>query len=592
MNTSKSYSREANNGKKGNKSARERKEGAFVKIHSVDQLDKRTTRNDPSSDGSKHDAKNPGKSRIGDANDKHHPRHPFCDIIGKREQRKVQLEKMEGDLRQRLDALECSMPAVMVWNIWRMAQGAPCRIKHILEKQFEKKFPYPITPSRHYDCRVREIEAERKLAARKMEEARNLWSEKLAVLEERKSKLEEARRIQEQQKDEMKRLSEEAKLLQEKSDEPCRCECGDTQCKQSWVDTVPSVTSVKSGDIECLEKLQRLAEEEMSIKRDIAELERREASYMTTLQQADELWSKVEGDLADVSSTLQEQLEMKTAANQKLADRICELEDSLEKCRTRMVACRGELEKYLSIEKIEAMIGREDDLAEVIDKEIIAKPPIVHRRIGEVDDVALVEDAEVIARVEVVDEEALVKVPVIDTEVEAVVVVDDKYVSVVPDVVDVSVDLPVDLVRVDEVDIVKPEDVVYTKEDREKEIRDYLAQLTSLEDLYKEGVPCAPDFICSDLSGMTEEELVALGVDVVKREDGPPIIKFLDAKPPIEKDVIVDRPIPAKLPEVNDFVLVKRSSILSWIDIIDSIRERTVVQYTREQHIYNSYCTN
>ncbi|RLU19724.1 hypothetical protein DMN91_008281 [Ooceraea biroi] len=565
---SKSYSKEINDSKKGNKSVRECKEGTFAKINSVDQLDKtRSIRGELPSGGSKCNAKDREKTKIGDVTvtDGRRQRRPLRDIIGKREQRRKELEKVEGNLRQRLDMLECSMPAVMVWNIWRMAQGAPvCRIKHILEKQFEdtRELSCRSTPSRHYDCRVREIEAERKLALKKVEEARNLWSEKLTTLEERKRKLEEVRRIQEEQKCAMERLNEETRILRETTEKPemdesCRYgECGDTQCKQRWLDKVPSVTSIKSGDIQCLEKLQRLAEEEITMKRDIAELERREEAYMRTLQQADELWSKMESDTMNATRALQEQLEMKTAANQQLAERVCELEDALEKCRTRMAACRAELEKFLSIEKVEAMIGRDDDVAKVTDKEVIARVKVVHRPIGKVDDVATVEnmevqvkvevaDEETLTKVEVADEEALARIALIDADVEAAVIGDDKYVSAIPEVTDIGIDRPVDLVRVEDAEgIVQPEDFAY-EEQRFKEVREYLAELDSLEDLYKDdGEPCAPDFVCNDVvsspTGMTDEELTSLGIEPpapTKELDRKLVVSEQEREKPFQKEL-------------------------------------------------------
>ncbi|KYN10751.1 PREDICTED: intracellular protein transport protein USO1-like [Trachymyrmex cornetzi] len=494
-------------------------------------------------DKSKRKINNPGK--IGDMATvtvgKYRCQRPLRDIIGKREQRKEELKKMEGGLRQRLDMLECLIPAVM------MSQGAPvCRIKRILEKQFKdtRELSCRSTPSCHYDCRVREIEAERKLALKKVEEARTLWSEKLATLKERKKKLDEARKIQEEQRNAIERLNEENRMLQEAMEKKAiemdeLCQCGDTQCKQRHLSKVSSVTSIESGDIQCLEKLQRLAEEEVITKREIVELERREEVYMRTLQQADELWSKMEGDMVSTTSALQKQLDMKTTANQQLANRVCELEDALEKCRARLITCRTELEKFLSIEKVEATIGRDDDVAKVADKEVAVKAKVVHRPIGRIDDIATVKDDEVLAKVKVVDEGVLVKTEVVDKEalaitevedkealarvaltdadIEATFIVDDKFVSIKPDLVDLAVDRPVDLVQIKDAEsIVRPEDVAYEQQ-RFKEVREYLAQLGSLEELYTDdGVPCAHDFVCNDVvtspTGMTDEELIALSV--------------------------------------------------------------------------------
>lgn len=520
-------------------STRENEGDALARVMSADRLGethgrslRETLAPSPSStsDGAGREGKNSGEigraAMIGARR-----RKPFRDIIGKREQRREELERMEGNLRQRLDMLECSIPAVLVWNVWRMAQGAPvCKIKRILEKQFKDVAACApacrSTPSRHYDCRVREAEAERKLALRKMEEARALWTDKYAALEERKGRLEEAKRIQQEQSNMMERLNEEAQALREatekeRADESCQHgECGDTRCKRRWLDKLPSVTSIQYEDIQCLERLQQLAEEEIIVKRDIAELERREEAYMRTLQQADELWSKVETDAAGTASELQRQLDMKTAANQRLADRVCELEDALEKCRARMAACRTELEKFVSIEKVETVIGRDDDVAQVADKEVAVRAKVVHRPVGRPDDVATVKDDEVSAEVEVADATTLARVEIADEEISArTVLIDvvDEDVWAKPVTADLAVDRQIDLVPIaDTASAIRPEDFAYEQQ-KLKEVRRYLAQLGSLEELYEDdGEACPPDFACSGVvvspTGMTDEELIALGV--------------------------------------------------------------------------------
>lgn len=159
----------------------------------------------------------------------------FREIIGKREMKNEELEKQEGDLRQRLNILECSMPAVMVWNIWRMTQcGSGPSLQRVLEKQFQGpasgEVYCPSTPSRHFDCRVREVEAERKQAQKRVEEAKTLWAEKMATLEEREKKLEEAKKVQEEQKVRIQQLTAEAKKLKEAAsvaEDDGSCETGE-----------------------------------------------------------------------------------------------------------------------------------------------------------------------------------------------------------------------------------------------------------------------------------------------------------------------------------------------------------------------------
>lgn len=159
----------------------------------------------------------------------------FREMIGKREMKNEELEKQQGDLTQRLNILECSMPAVMVWNIWRMSQGGCIpNLQRVLEKQFQGpasgEVYCPSTPSRHFDYRIREIEAERKQAQKKVEEARTLWSEKMAALEERENRLEVAKKCQKEQKQRIEQLTAQSQKLREAKKAPDNdraCESGE-----------------------------------------------------------------------------------------------------------------------------------------------------------------------------------------------------------------------------------------------------------------------------------------------------------------------------------------------------------------------------
>ena len=159
----------------------------------------------------------------------------FKEMIINRELKNEELEKQQGDLKHRLNILECSMPAVMEWNIWRMAQGTCVpNLQRIMEKQFQGpasgEVYCPKTPSRHFDCRVREVEAERKEAQRRMDEARNLWTEKEALLEDKMRRLGEVKILQEEMKEKIEKLTVEAQKLKEAykvEDEDDRsCEAG------------------------------------------------------------------------------------------------------------------------------------------------------------------------------------------------------------------------------------------------------------------------------------------------------------------------------------------------------------------------------
>lgn len=264
------------------------------------------------------------------------------------------------------------------------------------------------------------------------------------------------------------------------------------------------------------------------MKRQIADLECREEAYMRTLQQADDLWCKVESDAAKTMSGLQDQLDMKNVVNQKLADRICELEDVIEQLRARLNTCRGELEKYMSVSKIEALIGRDDDFADVLDKDVFASVDMTDRMIGRVGDLAGVDDVGILAKDEMREREVLAVAERADVDSEMRPEMVDADLGIRPDSTDTGLearpdqaDITVgvyrgDLIGVDDAQMgIHPDDFAY--EDRKlMEARKYLERIGSLSELDKYGDDyiCAPDFICNDVvfseTGLTEEELLAL----------------------------------------------------------------------------------
>lgn len=222
---------------------------------------------------------------------------------------------------------------------------------------------------------------------------------------------------------------------------------------------------------------------------------------MRTLQQADELWSKIEGDAASTVSALQEQLEMKTSANQQMADRICQLEDELEKMRARLVTCRGELEKFMSIDKIEALIGSDDDYAEVMDQMSEAEVSMKHRMIGEEDDLADVHDKSMLAGPDLAH--VGIKVEPYTDDKGSLITTEmlDKILLAGPDVDHAMLGI-------------SPEEFA-REQQKLDQAKDYLARLGSLSALdADDDYICPPDFVCNDQvftdTGLTEEEMTAL----------------------------------------------------------------------------------
>lgn len=375
----------------------------------------------------------------------------FQEMIGKHETRNDELEQREVDLRQRLDMLECSMPAVMSWNMWRVAQNAPVSdVRRLLQKQFQDqdagRTGVPTTPSKHYDCRVREIEAERKEALRRAEEARVLLAEKEAAVQERRKLLDDAKRCNQERREKMEKLNREAAELRlalknaRGDDNSCETgECGEIRCRDKWLDSVGSVSSIGSTDLECFAKLQELAEAEICMKRQITELERREEAYMRTLQQADELWSKMEGDSADRVSDLQDQLGSKAAANQQLADRVCLLEDELEKSKLKLISCKDALSRFTDRTFSDVETGFTNGEATVKDRGIVAA---VRTATASAVAVPTTADQETLALPESVDEASSFVPELADAASTASAKMLDKDTEAIVDLVDRGVDRP------------------------------------------------------------------------------------------------------------------------------------------------------
>lgn len=380
----------------------------------------------------------------------------FRDMIGKHEMRNEELEQLEGDLRERLDMLECSMPAVMVWNILRTAQGAPPSVvRRLMEKQFQGvhsagNIAIPSSPSQHYDYRVREMEAERKEAVRRAEEARALLTDKEAAIQERRKRLEEAKKCNQEKKERVERLHREAVQVREsmktaRGDDTSHetGEFGAIRCKEKLLGDIGSLSSIDSTDLECFAKLQELAESEVCMKQQISELERREEVYMRTLQQADELWSKMEGESSDDVRELQQQLNLKTAANQQLADRVCQLEDEQERLKKRLITCNDQLAKFTDKEHANAEVGFKDGVATIMDHGIEAQVPTATTFTSASPQTF---DVDSTARPQTKDKESTFTPESVEKSISVGPKTFDKDIEAIVDLVDREVDKPVGLV--------------------------------------------------------------------------------------------------------------------------------------------------
>lgn len=336
-------------------------------------------------------------------------------------------------------------------------------------------------------------------------------------------------------------------------------------------------------------RLRQLAENELTMKKQIAELERREETYMRTLQHADEMWSKMEGDTADTLSALQAQLDTKTETNQQLASRICELEDELEKLRTRMALCKSELTKYVSVERIETITGSEDDFAKTTDKMVGIKPKIADKAIEK--------------EYEVLDKEILMKVDVEDKEVSIDAEKPTEVTKPEDEETVIDGEKPTEIMEPDdEGKIIDPEKPTKPIEPEKMDaIHKYLSMLGSLDELYYDddyGV-CSPEYECyEDWQEPETDEEQPLTV----RADFGPIIsekivptddmkdKLEELKQIDDKDEIMEQPakvekieqptdVEKKVKEAEFEASIDKDSanvplvkLRSWFYTVDSIR--------------------
>lgn len=256
-------------------------------------------------------------------------------MLNKYEQRNYDLEEREVDLRHRLEMLESSIPALVMWNMWRIAQNtniahtaatsvaatSGCLVKVTHGDRYGGAGGTPNTSressvgvcpscsSRVDPSRFHDIEEERPQINTEpicLEEICQPTEEQLRLklqhLEAQVVLLNGKIQSYEESKDEYKkRIAElEFELGDIKSDSQVGSPKASDEAAETKFDTelshneMTDVQSSKCTREECMKKTQELTESEADMKKRVVELERKEKAYMETLQKADELWSDME----------------------------------------------------------------------------------------------------------------------------------------------------------------------------------------------------------------------------------------------------------------------------------------------------------
>lgn len=188
-------------------------------------------------------------------------------MVNKYEERNYELEERECELRHKLEVMECTTPAVLLFNMWKVMQSNPdLDVKDVIMKKFSTVID--LKRSVTSDSKSRPSSPSACFCQGSRDDVRD----KIKTLESEREKL-----INQKQNMENKVKDLEQELC---------------SLKQSFDGT--DITSVKSSDIELIKELQLLKEKEKEMKVKVSELEHREMAYMETLQQADDIWAEME----------------------------------------------------------------------------------------------------------------------------------------------------------------------------------------------------------------------------------------------------------------------------------------------------------
>ncbi|KAH0550694.1 hypothetical protein KQX54_020567 [Cotesia glomerata] len=316
----------------------------------------------------------------------------FCELVARRKHRTDKLMERQAEISTRLATLETWLPMVTVNKIMQSDCDPQNVIKYIEEQAAIMSAVTNQSTSRHEAQEIGGLEAERKEALRRHEEARTVLHEKQLQLKKVNEQIEDAKRKQE----ELQRKIYDAERNNE-----------ERNTDQLEDDESLSEYSFGPEDLANITRLEELIVGEHKVKKELKELERREAAYVEILKKS-QFWKAnkapggesncLDGDRRKVDGEvdkLRGQLAAKSAANQQLADRICQLEDQIESLESKLRNCNKIIEfrgKRLEEEerdgsaklrdKMKTTNGTGDSEISVRDKATLAKVTTTDRSSG------------------------------------------------------------------------------------------------------------------------------------------------------------------------------------------------------------------
>jgi hypothetical protein len=310
-------------------------------------------------------------------------------MLNKYEQRNYDLEEREVDLRHRLETLEGSIPALVIWKMWRILQdtrisrsdAASSAMSKCLVKvtNAEHRGDGEIRPNTALDSSVKvcpprpstldlsgfqDVEDQgprvetnligseevcRPIEERLRFQLQDLEAEVLLL----KAEIQSCKESEEKYRQRISELEGELANIKNGSQvegSTATDNAAEAGLTQNELDVKPR----KCTNLECMVNAQELAESENSMKKRIVELEMKERAYMETLQRADELWS-------DMEISYKRRISDSEVNEAEMRETIKKLQESETKLRQ---AFRQDEENEMLLEKIQNMEENEKMLAE------------------------------------------------------------------------------------------------------------------------------------------------------------------------------------------------------------------------------------
>jgi chromosome segregation ATPase len=313
-------------------------------------------------------------------------------MLSKYEQRNYDLEEREVDLRHRLEMLEDSIPALVIWNMWRIVQDtrisrtdatsmamSRCLVKVTnaehrggggeVRPNTALDLSITVCPARPSTLDLSGFQDVEDQGSR-IETTVIGWEEVCRPIEERlrfqlqdleaevvllKAEIQSCKESEEIYRQRISELEGELADIKKGSqvDGSTTTEnAAEAKLTQNEVDVQPK----RCNNLECMIKAQELAESEASMKKRIVELEMKERAYMETLQRADELWS-------DMETSYKRRISDSEVNEAEMKETIKKLQESETKLRQDF---RQDEENEMLLEKIQNMEENEKMLAERI----------------------------------------------------------------------------------------------------------------------------------------------------------------------------------------------------------------------------------